>query len=369
VIDGTGRITPKDNGSGGALSAACVFNGSSWTCSCPPTAEGTVTSPGSTGLFPAFRVRFKPILGAAFQATLPPRQPGVVQVEVVGCTRPDSASGEVCLNFDGQGALSEGRAVISNLVAITGGASSPPLAALTARGRVDIGGGTGFSAYNTVAGGSGITVHAGGTISGDINKIVSLPGTPGGAASFVPNDSNAVGDKGFNFNAAAGASGVGISTVDRMFAAVFNMRPNTFQEQPAALVQECGGGSCSIADVRDLAALNPWRPIWVKGDLVVDSSGDVGTVSEPVLLVVNGDLLFPTSGVTINGMVYIRTKTGTTEWGTSGSGTITGAAVSDADVRGDGSPTFVYDPAVIGRLRWSTGSFIRVPGSWKDFQP
>jgi hypothetical protein len=289
-----------------------------------------------------------------------PRQPGVVRVQVVGCTRPDSSTGEQCLTFTGLGAASEGRAVITALLSLTGGPSSLPQAALTARKRVQVGG-LGFSAYNTLPSGSGVTVHSGESISG-YDKLESQPGSPGGDRSIIESDSD------LNLSDISGTNA--ITGVDRMFAAVFNMRPVTLRQQQAAVELACGSSGCSAAEVRTAASRHPWRPIWVEGDLVVDTSGDIGSKDEPVLLVVAGDLQFsgPGDGVNIYGMVYVRKGSGSSSWSTSGAGTITGSTLCDARVEGDGASSYVYNPAINNLVRWNTGSYVRVPGSWRDYQ-
>lgn len=361
AIDTTGRITPTVGPSGEQLSAVCVFNETGWTCSCPTSGTASVTPPTGSGSWPAFRVRFQRIIGDSLTPTVP-RQPGVVKVQVVGCSRADATGGDQCLQFNaGQGASGEGRVLTSTMLALSGTATSPPQAALVAKGKVHTTGGTGISAYNSVAGGSGITIQAGDDVSvPDENKLFGQPGSPGGAATVIQNDTAMALPDFTGTNA--------ITSVDRMFAAVFNLRPDTFREQPAAVQMTCGVSGCSVAAVRTQAANNPWRPIWLSGGLNVDSTGDVGSATQPVLLVVNGNVTFSVSTATIYGLVYVRAPAGSSEWTTNGGGQITGATVVDQSVRGNGTTTFVYDPGVMSLLRWNTGSFVPVPGSWKDFE-
>jgi hypothetical protein len=360
-VDTTGRITPALGSSGEQLSAACVHTGSAWSCSCPTGGTASVTPPTGNGTFPAFRVRFQRIIGDSSSATVP-RQPGVVKVQVVGCTRADASSGDQCLQFNaGQGAAGEGRALVSAMLALTGTASSPPQTALVARGRVSIGGSVGIAAYNSLPGGSGFTIQSGGDVDvPDESKLVGQPGAPGGMRTVIRNDSSL---------ALASLTGANaISTEDRLFAAVFNLRPDAFRDQPATVQLSCGSSGCSASDLRSAVASNPWRPIWLSGGLNVDSSGDIGSADLPVLLVVNGDVSFSEPGVRVFGLVYVRAPSGSSEWTTSGGGQVIGGTVADQEVRGNGTTAFVHNPAVIARIRWNTGSFVRVPGSWKDFE-
>lgn len=364
AVSDKGLITPVDS-SGSEISAACVFNGSGWTCSCPQAGGasagvGSVTAPTAPGVWPAFRVRFLRVggLGTTPPPTTP-AQPSVIKVEVVACTRVTGYTAlDDCLNFAGQGTAGEGRAVVSSLLALSGGASSLPQASLVARDRIDVGG-SGFSAYNSIAGGSGITVQSGDSVDG-YNRLVGQPGSPGGSATVISSDSSLRSSSASDGLWAVSGTG-GISTLDRMFAAVFNARPAVIQQQQATV--PFPSGSLSISEA---AERNPWRPIWVQGDLAIDE--DLGSAARPVLLVVNGDLTFTNSTAKVYGLVYIRTPDGSDRWNTDGAGQIIGATIADKEVRGDCTTTFVYDPNVLNRLRWNAGSFVRVPASWKDFQ-
>ena len=354
IVDAiTGKITPVLSALV-SLQPSCVFTPTGWSCSCPTAGLPILAAPTDAGVWPAFRVRFRPVPGNAGSPFVP-RQSGVVRLEVVGCTRLDPVGGEQCLSFAGRGALNEGRVLASSLVALTGNPSGPPHAALTARLAVDVGGAA-LSAYNTAPSGMGITVHSGGLINTAGLVLRSTPGTPS-AASIIASDG------------AFGLAPTGtFTTSDRMFATVFNMRPETFRTQQAALTLTCPLGGCSATMVRDAISLNPGRPLWLTGSLIVDSAGDIGAASNPVVIIVNGDLQFTTAGVTIHGLVFNRLAAGSTTWTTSGSGQINGAVVAEGGVSGFGTPTLVWDEAVLRHLRYNHGSFVRVPGSWRDFR-
>ncbi|MDP1901070.1 MAG: pilus assembly PilX N-terminal domain-containing protein [Rubrivivax sp.] len=345
----TGNLTPKTKAAGGELSQICVLNGAQWDCSCPEDADPVVAAPAGGGVYPAFRVRFEQI--GALPPVGPPSQPGVIRLRVVGCTRLDNT----CLDFDGQGVTNEGRAAVSLLVALTGNLAAPPAAALLARGNIDFGGAA-ASVYNTDPAGSGVTAHAWGTIASAPPLVLhSVPGTPGDQ-SVVENDL-----------ALTLAAAPPFSTEDRMFASVFNMTPATFKDQPAAVLLACAGAGCWVGadELRTAITMNPGRPIWVQGDLKVDTAGPIGAALAPVLLVVEGDLTFPTAAP-IYGLVYVRKA----NWVTSGvvDSQVQGAAVAEGSVSGNSTTTFVRDADVLARLRGSSGSFVRVPGSWKDFK-
>jgi hypothetical protein len=308
-------------------------------------------------VWPAFRVRFRSVAGES-GTPLVPKQSGVIRVEVVGCTRVDPVGAtDPCLSFAGRGALNEGRVLASSLVALAGNPSGSPHAALTASGAVNLGGAA-LAAYNTAPSGLGITVHSGGAINTAGLVLRSAPGTPV-ATSIIE------GDGAFNLPATGP-----FTASDRIFATVFNMRLLTFQEQQAAVVLACPLGGCTALAVRNALDFNPNRPLWLTGSLNVDSAGDIGSAAIPAVIVVNGDLQFVGGGVGVNiyGLVFNRLAAGTANWTTAGAGQINGAVVAEGGVVGTGTPTIVYDEAVLRHLRYNNGSFVRVPGSWRDFR-
>lgn len=357
VVDpATGTITPKpDPTGGGELTSACVWTGATtgWDCSCPTTGPSTLTAPTAAGIWPAFRVRFRNILGSG--TPFVPRQPGAIWVDVVGCTRVDPiGSTDTCLNFDGLGTLNEGRAVVSSIVTLAGNAAGLPPAALTVFGPVNATGA--LAVYNTKPDGSGITIHASGPVTLGSIVLRSAPGTPA-TGTVIDNDA-----------ALSPAAAAPFTAAERMFATVFKMRPETFRTQQAIVELTCPPGGCTNTAVRAALAANPGRPLWLTGSLSVDLPGDIGSATEPALLVVNGNLEFTTAGAGVNvyGLVYTRGSAG---WVTSGAGgQVTGAVVSEGGVSGSGSPTIVHDPDVLNRLRYAVGTFVRVPGSWRDFK-
>jgi hypothetical protein len=356
----TGMLTANIRSSSSAayghfgLYAACVFNGSTWNCSCPSDDDPSPTLPTGAGVFPAFHIRFAHVFTGS--GALPP---GTVRVESIACPRFDRA----CLNhLNPRG--DEGRAFVSALVSLHSALKTPPSAALTVRGDVNVGG----AALRVVNGdpATGITLQVGGTVNGfdspgavrsNTNiELASAPGTP--AYSSV---STSLGDP-----MLAGLTAVDglLPTVgDRLFSTLLGVTPANYRSQPAVTVLD--NCPCSAQQVRDAAAAFPMRPIWVAGDLAIDSAGDIGSASAPVMLVVEGDVTHATGGVTLYGVVYSRAAS----WSTAGSGTVRGAAIAENDFAGSGSATYVYDRGVLNHLRHRYGSFVVVPGSWKDYLP
>jgi hypothetical protein len=339
VDSGTGQLTAKTTTGGAELSAACVFNGTDWDCNCPDNAAPSVTPPTVAGVFPAFKVRL-------VRDPVNPPPPGVIRLESIACTRYDTA----CLDFANPSGF-EGRTRITTQIALQSALKSPPDAALTVRGDLNIGG-TPITAYNP----EGIAFWIGGTATGVLTAM-SPPGTPIAFAGpgLVQNAPWLQG--------IAAAAPLLPSAGDRMFALVFGLAPATYQQQPALRLLTCPLAGCSAATVRSELALNPDRPLWLVGDVDIDTAGDIGSPTEPAMLVVTGNLTFSVSGVTVHGAVYSRA----TNWATAGTGAFRGAVIAETDQSGSGAWSYFYDPATLDIVRLRYGSFVFVPGSWKDY--
>lgn len=328
----TGSIAVRKTSTNADLLPSCVFDGTGRTCSCPDNGAPTLVAPTDSAVHPAFRVRFKPLPGT-------PSQPGLVQVEAVACTRLDDA----CLAFPGtlgatQGMGDEGRAYVTTLVGLTGGASSPPAAALTALGHVSLAGG---AIYGDVA------VQAGGAVGLDPSTTLgSSAGSPGSPAVLQSQ------------------AAISALSPERFFAAPFNLWSSTFRQQPGAVALDCATSSCDSDTLRSLISLNPGRPIWVDGSLAIDTAGDIGSPDAPVLLVVRGNVTVSATDAPLHGLLYVQSA----DWPDAGALQVQGAVVVEGDLD-TGTPQIAYDAALLNRLRVSSGSFVRIPGSWHDFYP
>ena len=227
--------------------------------------------------------------------------------------------------------------------ALKPGLTTSPAATLTARGAIDFSG----NALTVVNGdpiGSGITVQTSSTFNSTNVRLQGVPGSPG-SRSVIESDLS-----------------LAALSADRMFANYFGMWPTTYREQPAAVVLTCGL-ACSAAQVRTAASLNPGRVLWLDGGVDFDSAGGVGTLTAPVVMIVNGDIIF-SQPVDVYGVVYTRGAATVS----AGNGAIYGAFIAEGSLTGTGTPTLIYNKPVLDRLGLLYGSFARVPGSWKDWQ-
>ena len=327
AIADDGAITLRTRADGGGdLLPSCVFDGDSdtWQCSCPSdgaTALPAVVSPLAR---PMFRIRL-----------IPSPRPDVISIASAGCTRPDAA----CVAVDPQAPAGDALAVVTAMISIRGGLHTPPGAPVMARGALDLTGP--LSVFNTDRASNGITAIAGGGVAGNLLPT-SLPGTPP-ETSVAPPD----------------ALLAGLADGRRMFHTVFGMQPETFREQAGAVRVDCAGG-CDTATIAPLVANNPGRVIWMDGSLTVD--GNIGSAQVPALLVATEGVTL-TSG-TVVGLIYSRAA----NWDLGvGNTVVRGALLAENNIVGSGGQSVVYDADVVIRLRRGRGSFVQVPGGWKDW--
>lgn len=358
-VDGNITIRTRTPGPGvePALMPACVFDPetTTWDCRCPsadddPLTAATMPAPASPLGKPMFRIRLEAV------GNLPTARRDVIRVVSAGCTRVDDS----CLGTNPSAPGGDAIAVVSALVTLRSGLSTVPAAAITVREGVTLpasGVSPLFQVVNADPLGSGLTVLAGGTIAGTPGEgyaAVTVPGTPP-ELSLVGSDSRLGGYR-------DGA---------RMFGALFGMTPDTHRGQPGAVVLNCSS-ACNSATVNEALSQNPGKVIWIEGDLQVD--GDIGAApspgnlaaaelaGRPALLVVTGNAALQSG--TVYGAVLSRAPS----WALgTGNATVRGALLAEGSLVAAGSQQVLYDAAVLRDLRVRTGSFVRIPGGWKDF--
>jgi hypothetical protein len=343
-----GMITPRKQADGvTALRPGCVWNGAVWQCNCPGNAAPALAAPAGAGSYPAFRVRFT-INGIT--------QPGVVRIESSGCT----SLNENCLEADAATVNVEGNARVTTLVALKPAIAAQPAAALTVLG--DIAGGGDLhadageqGAYALRAGGA---IHNAGTFT-----LAPAGTTP--ATLRLANDTALALPQIPPLPAAAV-----VAHAERAFSAAFGAWPNSVRQQPGVVLLNCPAAGCRQA-LTDAVAANPDRVIWVAGDLTLESAGDIGsppnpadpTVAGPATIIVNGGVNFAMAGVRIFGFLYTR---GANAGAWTGNGVIDGAAFVEGDLAATAAPRIAYDSDVLDTLLLRGGSFVPIPGGWRD---
>lgn len=348
----TGMVTPRMTAAGGMITPSCVFNGTDWVCSCPESAALVTTAGLGSGIYPAFRIRF---------VSTNVIRPGVIGIESQGCTRLDIA----CLGFPATALESEGRALVTAFIGLKPALATPPAAALTVLGNVNVAGAAIVRAYNTEPNRGGLALHAGNPAIAPavVPPVIDVTGANfdlRGPVGTPPSSAAVLTDPSLTELTAVS---------NRVFPIILGTWPNTYRDQPAVIQFTCPAVNCRAA-LADRLALNPGRIFWIQGDLTLDSAGDVGSlpnpanpaVAGPAMLVVTGRVLFTTPGVSVFGFVYSQNGA----W--QGAGQIQGAAFVEGDLGAAAAPTVNLVGSVMDAMRMQSGSFVRIPGSWKDFE-
>lgn len=343
-------------------SATCVMQpGTGWVCTCP-VAGSSIPTAGS-GPFPAFRVYF------GFDDT--GARPNAIRVTVSACTD----AGVNCLQNPQVPEAGKGNASVSALLGLKGAVDTIPAAAVTipapttASPSLTLTAGTELTAYNAASDGSGLAIQAGGTLP---LAGVTAGGAPGAPAegTRLEGDVSLSGEAivgGLRNSSDAGACPVGSThlgcSANRMFTSVFGAPRAIYRSQPS--VVRCTAG-CTSAALGTLAANNPRSILLVEsGAGGVDLDASLGSAAAPIALIVEGDVRVTGVGTVVTGLVYSTSGA----WTVTGTPRVDGAVVSEVAMTmgGGGRLEVRYDSAVLHRLRREYGSFVRVPGGWRDF--
>ena len=316
----SGVITPK----AGTVHAACTGDqvGGAWSCSCPDDgAAPSLSIPAAAGLHPSFAVRFE----------ANPATPGSVQLVSFGCT-----SRIIDATCNGDAA-----ATVRVTLAAMAGLPTPPAAPLTARGRVSVGNAA-LGVVNGDPTSNGITINAGLGIDASGARITTVPGTPPWA-TMVGNDAS-----------------LRDTTEEGLFSMFFGVSKDAYKNLPSVKQYTCPCTENTVANAYDQGV----RQMWLVGNLEMNSNETIGSLEDPVIIIVDGTVKM-TAQLNIYGVIYSTAINFDTTGG--GSVLLRGAAISEGNFEGNGTPDYVYDTQVLSRLRYDLGSFVRVPGSWRDW--
>jgi hypothetical protein len=115
-----------------------------------------------------------------------------------------------------------------------------------------------------------------------------------------------------------------------------------------------------LADCSTLPG-KPGGLYWITGDCTIDT--DVGTLAEPVMLVVEGDLSLD-DGIDLYGGLYVLD---TATLSSTGSPNLHGVLFIDGDLDlGAGGLALNYDDVVLANLNRVGGRHAAIPGAWND---
>lgn len=154
---------------------------------------------------------------------------------------------------------------------------------------------------------------------------------------------------------------------DDVFEYTFGVATSDYQEikdQADEIINDCSGLGASTTGL-----------IWATADCTINANTEVGSVTDPVILIIEDADLKMNGGAIINGIVFSFSTTGSLGTGKismTGSAFIRGAFISDHEIEISGG-TFNtrFDSNVLGAISsLDNDNFTKVemiPGSWKDF--
>ncbi|MDL2336384.1 MAG: PilX N-terminal domain-containing pilus assembly protein [Pseudomonadota bacterium] len=310
-----------------ALQPGCVGGAGGWSCSCPSDGHPSLDVIEDGAPHPAYTVQFSA-----------EAQPGLIRVTSTGCS---SAAGPCRPGVAGRTDASVRLQVVLGLLP---GLSAVPTAPLTAQGSVDVGAAA-LGLHNTDVMSGGITVRAGGSLIGSALRLTTAPGGATGASTSTQD--------------------VALASIepDRLFATHFGLDRATWKSHAAVQTVDCHS-DCTVTVAAAIGSAAGNRMVSIPGDARLEGPVVLGSPEHPVLIVIDGRVTL-TGNVTLHGLLYAADI----HWDDTSSpqARVDGALISESAYRGNGAPDLHYDPTLLRALQGQTGSYARVPGSWKDF--
>lgn len=235
---------------------------------------------------------------------------------------------------------------VSQLVKFGSMLLNSPTVPLTSKSNISLGGNSQIiNTYNNN------TIDAGGsvTIGGSGSTVLSS-----GTSSTAGNIQSDIGQNNTSLSS--------LSDTD-FFNLFFGLSPSNIKSS----VTHYFSNSSSTNYGADLNGLTG-TSIWVDqtaGTATLNGNMTIGSASDPVLLIIDGDVRF-SGNVTIYGYVYVL---GTSTTDLTGNVMVVGGMATTNQLSATGSIQVVYSPTVLDNLQ-NNGTmryYAKVPGSWKDF--
>ncbi|MFN3304118.1 MAG: hypothetical protein ACK44A_10400, partial [Roseateles sp.] len=239
----------------GVMAADCVRKADGWSCRCPDYGKrAELEAVASTDLVPSFGIVIDPTTKG-----------GLFKVTSYGCSSSNVDScklGETNVKSYQASSMQEG------LLALVSAVRSPPAAPLVAKGNITASGG-GLGLHNTAPGSAGLLVLAGGKLSGLVEeRLQSVPGTPPGLAQVQDDPQLSKSD----------------ADPFRMF---MGAKASRYVLHPSLRKVTCAG---DCAEALQAAYQAGTRILWVDGPLTISSNRVIGAVTDPVVIIADGDL-------------------------------------------------------------------------------
>lgn len=318
-----GRVRPATSGVG--RFAGCTRTQQGWSCKCPVAEMATLAS--------------EPTSSAAFIVAMRPWLPSASAEPLRISSRACSSGNDQRCYADGTSSA-DAASTQAMQVALVPVVRQPPISAITVHGDATTPPAS-VLLVNQDAGGSSLTLHAGGAIFG--TPTVSVPGGVPPESTALPNDTT-------------------MGPPLRFFSRFAGVSQTTYRKMPGVSKLNCQAQPCDNALLA--AAASGSRMFYVAGDLTLPAGTTLGSPDKPVFLAVEGRLTL--QGLTeINGLVY---SLGLAWVNAATASTIRGGVIvrDECCAAVTGSPSIVYDRDVLAKLQLSAGAYARVPGSWQD---
>lgn len=312
----------------------CVNREGVLSCICPTVGVATPAIGGvGDGLGSAFRIEFLRPGNAV--------RPGAIEFAARGCASVGEGAGACTSQTHDALPTTDGLSGALTTVGLVRALPIPPIAALTTGQSIT---GAALSISNADPG-TGLAVHAGGNAPEPPSTGIVYGGPPGSSVVTWLRDDSTLTQLRSEAN-------------NGWFRKMFGMDPATYQRQPAVRIVDCAGG-CTSASLNNVLLGYPRNPIWVAGNLNLDTAGALGTL-EPLMLIVTGQLTI-SADVDITGFLHAESIV----WAAGAAGaSVRGAMVAKDTFVAAGPATLDYDRAVLDLISLRYGSFVRAPGSW-----
>lgn len=235
--------------------------------------------------------------------------------------------------------------VVSQLVKLNSILANPPNVPLTGKTNIDIGGSS--QIINTI---TNSTVQSGGSvaITGSAKTVLST-GTSS-TSSLTKSD------------VTQNISSINSMSQNDFFATYFGVNQTTAKNSIAHYYTNSNTTNYS-STLNGMTGTSIWID-QTSGKATING-GTIGSSTNPVILIVNGQLDI-TGNVVIYGIIY---AVGQSETDVTGTVNIYGALITADQVTLRGNTQVTYSPTVLSNLKnqTSTSYYAKVPGSWKDF--
>lgn len=215
---------------------------------------------------------------------------------------------------------------------------------MTAKGNISMSGNS--SVTNTANNSSLVT---GGTISLSANaKTVTSTGTSSTAASLQADVSQ-------NNSSLSGA------TAEEFFVQFFGASSASIKAAASNYYSYAVNTNLN-ATLHGKTATSIWVDMAAGRNATIDSNTIIGSLTDPVLLVVNGDLAIQ-GNAQIFGYIYV-----TGALSTAGNSTISGAVVAGGNTVDSGNFSLTYNTSILTKVQQLSGQYGKVPNSWNDLK-